>query len=107
MIELDTTQPTPNHEITDLRLQLSGGISEHDIPGDPVYRPLFVERSSIIQTTGIRSIEAFKRELHICLDVIIFQMEERLKAHLGETHRDIPPNDGTTPNQINSTTTQQ
>lgn len=45
MIELDTTQPTPKHEITELRMQLSGGNASHNLEGDSVYIPLFVKHS--------------------------------------------------------------
>ena len=81
MIKLDTTQPTPKHEIRELRVQISGGNTICDGEGFEGYEPMFVKRSAVSVQSGIESVAAFRGELHIMLDQLIDQMELELQSH--------------------------
>lgn len=83
MIELDTTQPTPKHEITELRVQLSAGFkrptgeeSEYD-----EYVPVFVRRAEVTSSEEITDIEAFRKELHVMLDPLINEVNAQHQNH--------------------------
>ena len=83
MIDLDTTQPTPKHEITELRVQLSAGFKRPAEEGSEYseYVPVFVQRATVTTSEAITDIEAFRQGLHIMLDPLITEVAAQHQKH--------------------------